>query len=73
MKRPGWCPHKDCIFQKQSQGKMCLGELPAPISHDGIDNTHRYCMDTRETGHGIFDLQINRNDGWNMRRILEFD
>ena len=73
MKRPEWCPHKDCQFIKQSQDKMCLGELLEPVPHDNGFNTHRFCMDTRETGHGIFDLQINKGDTWNMRRILIFD
>lgn len=70
MKKPDWCPYKNCRFLKQSQDKICLGELPMPINHDGIENTHRFCLDTRETGHGIFDLQINKGDAWNMRRIL---
>ena len=70
MKRPDWCPHKDCIFKKQSQNKICRGELSEPVPHDDDFNTDRFCLDTRETGHGIFDLQVNKGDLWNIRRIL---
>ena len=70
MKRTDWCPHKDCEFNIQSQNKMCVGKLPNPVQHDDDFNTHRLCIDTRETGHGIFDLQINHTDSWNLKRLL---
>ena len=70
MKKPEWCPYQECKFQIQSQDKMCCGELPEKVPHDDGFNTHRFCMDTRETGHGIFDLQINWGDAWNMKRVL---
>ena len=70
MKRPGWCPHKNCQFKIQSQGMACVGALRIPQLHDKTLNTHRLCLDTRETGHGIFDLQINWTDCWNLIRIL---
>ena len=70
MERPEWCPHKDCKFGTQSQGLICIGELPKPELHDKWFNTHRFCLNTSETGHGIFDLQINWGDAWNMIRIL---
>ena len=68
--RPEWCPHSDCIFLMSPQALMCVGRLPKLEKHDlgcsdGCDghfNTHRWCLDTRETGHGIFDLQVNRGD-----------
>jgi hypothetical protein len=50
---------------------MCCGKLPAPSEHDGDYNTHRICIDTRETGHGIFDLQVNRTDAWHLKNIME--
>lgn len=50
---------------------MCCGRLPHPEDHDGTDNTHRLCMDTTETGHGIFDLKINRTDAWWISLLLE--
>ena len=70
MKRPNWCPHVDCKFKIHSQNKMCIGKLLKPEPHDNDFNDHRLCFDTRETGHGIFDLQINWTDCWNMKRLL---
>lgn len=70
MKKPEWCLHNDCLFKLKSQNKMCIGELSKPEPHDDDFNTHRLCIDTRATGHGIFDLQINWTDVWNLIRIL---
>ena len=70
MKRPDWCPYNDCILKAQSQGLMCIGKLPEPEPHDDGFNTHRFCLDERETKHGIHDLQINWGDAWNMIRLL---
>ena len=70
MNRPDWCPHQDCIFKVHSQNLICVGKLPTPQDHDGIENTHRFCLDERETGHGVNDLQLNWGDAWNMIRIL---
>jgi hypothetical protein len=73
--RPNWCPHNEYIFKAESQNAMCVGKLPNPVRHDKEGefdfNTHRLCLDTRETGHGIFDLQINKGDAWNLARILK--
>lgn len=71
MNKPDWCLHKDCRIKANSQQKACLGKLPKPEPHDNDFNTHRLCMDTRETGHGIFDLQINWTDSWNLIRLLK--
>jgi len=71
MERPNWCIHSDCIFKVQSQDKMCVGKLLNPEPHDNDFNTHRLCIDTRETGHGIFDLQINWSDAYNLMRLLK--
>ncbi len=68
--KPDWCIHKKCKFLAQSQNKMCVGELPKLEPHGMVFNTHRFCLDTTETGHGIFDLQINWTDAWGMRRLL---
>ena len=69
--RPVWCPHKDCIILRNVTDMGCGGELPKPEEHDGDLNTHRFCLDTRETGHGIFDLQVNDTDlGW-LRWIFD--
>jgi len=71
MKKPDWCPHELCIFMAQSQDKMCVGELSHFEPHGNDSNTNRLCLDTRETGHGIFDLQINWTDTWNLIRLLK--
>jgi len=71
--RPDWCPHNDCIFKVHSQKLICVGKLPIPTDHGehkGV-NDHRFCLDERETGHGIHDLQLNWGDAWNMIRILK--
>lgn len=69
--RPNWCPHKDCKLLAQSQNLICVGKLQKPELHDKGINTHRLCLDTRETKHGIFDLQINQGDAWNLDRLLK--
>ena len=69
--RPKWCPHDDCEFKIHSQNMMCCGTLPLPEVHDNDFNTYRLCLDTRETGHGIFDLQVNKTDLWNLKRIIK--
>lgn len=72
MKRPKWCPHKDCKFLAQSQEKICVGELLKLEPHGLLGfNSHRFCLDTRETGHGVFDLMVNHGDCWNMIRLLK--
>ena len=69
--RPGWCPHKDCRILRNMMNMACGGQLPKPEEHDGGSNTHRFCMDTRETGHGIFDLQVNDTDLDMLRWIFD--
>jgi len=68
--RPDWCPHADCDYIASSQNKICKGVLPCPAPHGDGFNTHRFCLDTRESGHGVFDLQINNTDIFNIKRIL---
>ena len=69
--RPDWCMRKECIFLKNGQAAICGGELPDPIDHDGILNTHRICIDTREDSGEIFDLQVNDNDLEWMRFVFD--
>lgn len=71
VERPDWCLHKDCIIKRCLQMKMCVGELPELEEHDGDFNSHRICFDTRETGHGIFDLQINKSDAYGIRLLTD--
>ena len=71
MKKPDWCPHKTCSIIANSQELVCVGKLLKPEPHDNDFNTHRLCLDTRETEHGIFDLQINWSDSWNLIRLLK--
>ena len=50
VERPSWCPHKDCITLRSSQGIMCGGKLPEPTEHNGGINTHHFClMEGRES------------------------
>ena len=69
--RPEWCPHLDCEHIISTQEMICKGKLLIPEPHDEDTNTHRLCIDTRETGHGIFDLKINKGDIWHLCRILQ--
>ena len=69
-KRPQWCPHQECVYQQDIQGSMCKGKLLRPERHDNDFNTHRLCIDNRETGHGIFDLLINHTDAYLLRNLL---
>jgi hypothetical protein len=71
-KRPKWCQHKNCIYITSNQDKMCCGKLFKSAPHDEDFNTHRFCLDTRETGHGVFDLQVNRTDVWLLKRLMNF-
>lgn len=70
--RPSWCPHKDCIFLTTVQNKICGGKLSKPIKHENDYNTHRLCINTQETGHGIFDLQINFSDTYWFGLIFDW-
>ncbi len=70
-KRPQWCPHKDCQYLADSQSLMCKGRLPKPEPHEDDFNTHRLCINTEETGHGIFDLQINHTDAYLLSNLLK--
>ncbi len=70
--RPEWCPHADCVFiAVKALHAMCGGRLVTPEPHDGVMNTHRFCIDTCETGHGVFDLQVNRGDIWWFQELLK--
>lgn len=69
--RPDWCPHKDCKMILNTQNAICSGELPQPVPHGNDENTHRWCFDERETGHGIHDMMINKSDAWWMSLHLD--
>lgn len=71
MNNPEWCPHSDCKILRCLQGKMCIGELSVYVPHNDGFNTHRFCLDERETEHGIHDLQINKTDAWWISRLLK--
>ncbi len=71
MDRPSWCPHQECKFLVHYGFKMCCGQLRKPEPHDNDLNTHRFCLDTRETGHGIFDLQVNKGDSYWFKMLFE--
>lgn len=71
-RRPDWCPHPDCIFLRVAgQHGTCAGRLPRSEPHGAGRNTHRWCVDTRETGHGIFDLQVNTGDLYWFGKVFD--
>ena len=63
MKKPIICPHVDCECLSTRQG-ICVGKLPKPVLHDGVMNTHRWCLLTAGENGGVFDLQVNWSDIW---------
>ena len=67
QERPMWCPHQDCVFCRRSQDALCGGRLPKPEPHEGDENTHRFCIKTRE----VFDIQVNKTDCDGIRFILD--
>lgn len=71
MPRPIWCPEQSCEFVCQSQFAICIGKLPKPELHDGVPNTHRFCLHSDDPGDTwTFPLKHNRADAWNLVRIL---
>ena len=60
---PTWCLHVDCKCLSCRQG-ICVGRLSVPISHDGIDNTHRVCLEHGDRDDGVLDLHVNWGDLW---------
>ncbi len=72
QEKPTWCPHPDCKFSIRSQDSICIGELPAPRPHDGVDNTHRLCMrGAPDDGEWLHTVELNVGDAWNFARILK--
>lgn len=63
MENPSFCPHNDCSCLSYRQC-ICVGRLPTPVSHDGVDNTHRVCLEHGDRGGGVLDLQVNWGDLW---------
>ena len=71
QQRPDWCPYPDCLFKIRSQDSLCIGELPTPLDHAGVDNTHRLCMHgAPDDGEWMHIIELNRGDAWNMVRTL---
>jgi len=66
-KRPEWCPHPTCQFVLNTQELACVGRLPEPVDHDGTPNDGRLCI----FAGGVFDLQVNRGDLWNLSRLFK--
>lgn len=71
MKKPEWCPHKDCKSIIYSQNLLCTGILHKLIQHDNDFNTHCFCLNEVETGHGIHDLLLNKTDAWYIKRHMD--
>lgn len=72
QQRPGWCPHPNCAYRMSTQDALCVGELPAPLDHDGTLNTHRLCIvqSAPDDPEWLFKLEINKGDAWGMVRVL---
>lgn len=72
QEKPAWCPHPDCQFKVRGQDSICIGMLPSPRKHDGVDNTHRLCQrGTPDDGAWLHTIELNRGDAWNFVRILK--
>lgn len=71
QQKPEWCPFTDCIFVVNTQDAACIGKLPTPEPHLDDFNTHRLCLHAREDEDWHFNIQINKSDAWNLRRILD--
>ncbi len=71
QERPMWCPHTECVFGIRSQDSLCVGRLPIPADHDGVENTHRFCQrGAPDDGAWLHSLEFNRGDAWNIIRVL---
>lgn len=71
QERPDWCPHSDCRFLVRSQDSVCIGEMPEPRMHGGIENTHRMCQrGAPDDGSWLHAVEWNRGDAWNLWRCL---
>jgi len=70
VNKPSWCPHNDCVCLSWRQS-FCVGRLPIPVPHDGIDNTHHWCLNGASDNGGVLDLQVNSGDLWNF--VVLFD
>ena len=68
--KPEWCPFPACEFLVNTQEAACIGRLPIPEAHLNDFNTHRFCIHSPEDENWHFNIQINRTDAWNFRRIL---
>lgn len=72
QERPSWCPHQDCQFRVRSQDAICIGELPTPREHDGVQNTHRLCQQgAPDDGSWLHTVEWCRGDAWNLRRVID--
>lgn len=71
QKRPDWCLHSDCEYVASAQAMICKGKLTKPMPHGESFNTHRFCLNTKETRQRVFDLQINKTDIYQICRILQ--
>ena len=70
IKRPDWCPYRNCKILRTLQDKMCAGELPKSIKHDDDFNTHRFCLFGVLKENEIFDLQVNKSDLYIFRLLF---
>lgn len=71
QKRPAWCPHRNCQPLQTANNVTCVGRLPTPISHDGINNTHRWCLRGADRNGGVLGLQVNVGDLWRFSLLFD--
>ena len=70
--KPDWCPYPvNCIFLRRSQDSICAGRLPKPKPqpHGDFFHTHRLCLAAPDVD--VFDLQVNKEDVYTLRRVLD--
>jgi len=60
---PKFCLHQDCKSLLHRQ-HICVGRLQTPVPHDGVNNTHRVCLEHGDRDGGVLDLQVNWGDLW---------
>ena len=65
QERPTWCKHKDCLFKKRHQDRMCGGCLPEEIDYE----TFRFCL--RFEDGEIIDIKCNASDLDYFRSIFD--
>ena len=70
QERPEWCSQEKCQFLRRVMDDACIGKLDTPEDHEGIDNTHGWCMAGVVEDH-ILHLETNITDIEYMRWLFD--